>query len=218
MTKIELRGELDSLGAKVAEQNLVAFLEQQNQLASGGPVKTTYGEMGHGSVVYDPIVVTKPYKDGPLTGKGELLPEPNIVIGKHSRVDGFSRLEGGKGLSIGDHVHIASFTSINIGGGTTVIEDGAAVAAHAIILSGGNAPDAVSCSAAAPRDLQVLHERTTILRKNSCVYAGAIVCPGVTIGEGARVAAGAVVTKDVPPNEIWAGNPARFSRMRRDVK
>jgi len=37
----------------------------------------------------------------------------------------------------------------------------------------------------------------------------AIVLPGVTIGEGAVVGAGAVVTKDVEPYEIVAGNPAR---------
>jgi acetyltransferase-like isoleucine patch superfamily enzyme len=40
----------------------------------------------------------------------------------------------------------------------------------------------------------------------------AIILKGVTIGEGAIVAAGAVVTKDVPPNSIVAGNPARVIR------
>lgn len=38
----------------------------------------------------------------------------------------------------------------------------------------------------------------------------AIILKGVTIGEGAVVAAGAVVTKDIPANEIWGGNPAVF--------
>jgi acetyltransferase-like isoleucine patch superfamily enzyme len=41
------------------------------------------------------------------------------------------------------------------------------------------------------------------------VFAGAIICPGVTIGDGAAIGAGAVVTKDVAPWEIWAGMPAR---------
>ncbi|UVO67638.1 LbetaH domain-containing protein [Parabacteroides distasonis] len=36
----------------------------------------------------------------------------------------------------------------------------------------------------------------------------------VTIGEGAIVGAGAIVTKDIPSNEVWAGNPARFIRKR----
>jgi len=43
---------------------------------------------------------------------------------------------------------------------------------------------------------------------------GAIILPGVTIGEGAIIGAGAVVTKNVPPYEIWAGVPARLLRKR----
>lgn len=45
-----------------------------------------------------------------------------------------------------------------------------------------------------------------------CVWIGenSRICKGVTIGEGAVVAANAVVTKDVPPNSIAAGNPARI--------
>jgi acetyltransferase-like isoleucine patch superfamily enzyme len=39
---------------------------------------------------------------------------------------------------------------------------------------------------------------------------GAIICPGVTIGKNAVVAAGAVVTKDVPDNVVVGGNPARI--------
>lgn len=42
-------------------------------------------------------------------------------------------------------------------------------------------------------------------------------CPwGVTIGDGAVIGAGSVVTKDVGPYEIWAGNPARYIRKRFD--
>lgn len=192
------------------------FLEQQQALANGEPVLTKFGEMGDKSVIYDPVIVTKPYKDGPVVSDSPLGAEPNIRIGAHTRIDGFTKIEGGSGVTIGDYVHIASFAHLNVGGGTLIIEDGAAVASHVVIITGGNAPDAVSCSAVAPIDQQVLHRRMVRIGKNACVYAGCVICPGVTIGEGARVAAGSVVTKDVPPFEIWRGNPARFGRMRND--
>lgn len=44
------------------------------------------------------------------------------------------------------------------------------------------------------------------------VGGGAIICPGVTIGDGSTIGAGSVVTKDVPPNVLAAGNPCRVIR------
>lgn len=43
---------------------------------------------------------------------------------------------------------------------------------------------------------------------NSCI------CNSVTIGEGSIVGAGSVVTKDIPPYQVWAGNPARYIKDR----
>lgn len=48
---------------------------------------------------------------------------------------------------------------------------------------------------------------------NVWIGYNAVILPGVSIGEGAVIAAGAVVTKDVPSNEIWGGNPARSIRQ-----
>nr|WP_051668119.1 CatB-related O-acetyltransferase [Deinococcus frigens] len=55
--------------------------------------------------------------------------------------------------------------------------------------------------------------KTTIGRDVWIGY-GVIVMAGVTIGEGAIVAAGSVVTRDVPPYEIWGGNPAKLIKER----
>ncbi|RUL81423.1 sugar O-acetyltransferase [Tautonia sociabilis] len=44
------------------------------------------------------------------------------------------------------------------------------------------------------------------------VGGGAIICPGVTIGDGTTIGAGSVVTRDVPPNVLAAGNPCRVIR------
>lgn len=50
--------------------------------------------------------------------------------------------------------------------------------------------------------------------KGAYIGMGTMVVKPVTIGEGAIVGAGAIVTKDIPSNEVWAGNPARFIRKR----
>ena len=50
------------------------------------------------------------------------------------------------------------------------------------------------------------------IRRGARVGGGAILCPGVEIGEEAFVGAGAVVTKDVPPRKLVVGNPARVLR------
>lgn len=50
------------------------------------------------------------------------------------------------------------------------------------------------------------------IRKGAFVGAHSIILKGVTIGEKSVVGAGSVVTKSIPDNEIWAGNPAKFIR------
>ena len=50
----------------------------------------------------------------------------------------------------------------------------------------------------------------TKICKGATVGAGATLLPGITIGEGAMIGAGSVVTKNIPPFELWFGNPAKF--------
>ena len=52
----------------------------------------------------------------------------------------------------------------------------------------------------------------TIVKKGASIGANATIICGVTIGEGAMIGAGSVVTKDVPSGETWVGNPARRIR------
>ena len=52
----------------------------------------------------------------------------------------------------------------------------------------------------------------TVVKKGASIGANATIICGITIGEGAVIGAGSVVTKDVPAGEIWVGNPAKFLR------
>ncbi len=59
-------------------------------------------------------------------------------------------------------------------------------------------------------DRQLLICKPVRICRNAWIGAGATILPGVTVGENAIVAAGAIVTKDVAPNTIVGGNPAKF--------
>src|SRR6202012_170162 len=54
--------------------------------------------------------------------------------------------------------------------------------------------------------------RPIVIEKNVWIAAGSIIIGGVTVGENSVIAAGSVVTKDVPPNTLAGGNPARVIR------
>lgn len=59
-----------------------------------------------------------------------------------------------------------------------------------------------------------LFRRPITLADGCWVGARSTVCPGVTIGTAAVTAAGSIVTKDIPPYQIWGGNPAIYWRQR----
>ena len=52
----------------------------------------------------------------------------------------------------------------------------------------------------------------TYIKHGASIGAGAVILPGISIGENAMIGAGAVVTKDVPPNAVVYGNPAKIQK------
>lgn len=52
------------------------------------------------------------------------------------------------------------------------------------------------------------------IKENAFIGCNSVICNAVTIGKNAIVGAGSMVTKDIPDNEVWAGNPARFIKKR----
>lgn len=89
--------------------------------------------------------------------------------------------------------------------GGIIIEDNVTFSAGAKILSSSlNVEEGV---------IQRKHVHKPVkLCRNVWIGAGAMVCPGVTVGENTIVAAGAVVTKEMPPNSLVAGVPAKVIR------
>ncbi len=141
---------------------------------------------------------------------------PHVVsLGDFTRIDSFTKIEGGEGVTLGRWVHVASFAHLNAGGGTIIAEDGANFSTHAMVLGGGATPDGLTMSAAAPPYRQDVVRKVTRIGQNASVLAGAIILGGVTLHEGAIAAAGSVVTHDIPAWEIWAGVPARKLRDRK---
>jgi maltose O-acetyltransferase len=53
------------------------------------------------------------------------------------------------------------------------------------------------------------YQKPVAIGADCWIGGGAILCPGVTVGDGSTVGAGAVVTRDVPPRSVAVGNPAR---------
>jgi acetyltransferase-like isoleucine patch superfamily enzyme len=58
--------------------------------------------------------------------------------------------------------------------------------------------------------------RKTLIKKGASIGANATILGGVTLGENSLVGAGSVVTKDIPANEVWVGNPAQFLKNSHD--
>lgn len=142
-----------------------------------------------------------------------LQPE-RIRVGAHSRIDGLVKLQGGQGLTIGQHVHIASFCTVNAGGGTVEFRDHSGCSNGVVICGGMPDLDYAHISAADLPENQHPQRMKTVIGRFVVIFANATICPGVTIGDYAVVGAGAVVTEDVPAGAVAVGNPARVVRLR----
>jgi galactoside O-acetyltransferase len=139
---------------------------------------------------------------------GALLLRPELIsVGEGSRIDDFTRIEGGQGVEIGRYVHISSFCSI-FAGGRALVGDYACMAEGSRILTGSEQLDA-AMSSVAPTEWRRVETGTSILDHLAFLATNAVMMAGTVVGVGSVVGAGAVVTRDVPPWEVWAGVPAR---------
>jgi acetyltransferase-like isoleucine patch superfamily enzyme len=118
-----------------------------------------------------------------------LFGSQQVEIGNGVSISAFFQLHGAGGVRIGDRVMIASHVAI-----TSLTHD------HTAEVMDGTSV-----------------MRPVTIEDGVWVGTHAVILPGVTIGHGAVVGAGAVVTRDVPPNAIVGGVPARIIRPLRFV-
>lgn len=163
------------------------------------PRKTTPEEMQQGmrdvKLVFD-INHTMPYTEEYDQLVKELF---KGKIGEGSRVLPPLNLVCANQVTIGRNVMIMGGGLMMSRGGIT-IDDDVMIAANAQLISNNHDLN----------DHALLICKPVHICRNAWIGAGATILPGVTVGENAVVAAGAVVTKDVAPNTIVGGNPAKF--------
>jgi acetyltransferase-like isoleucine patch superfamily enzyme len=148
---------------------------------------------------------------------------PDVKLGKGVKLSKFINLYG---CEIGDEVKIGAFVEIQkkakIGSNCKVsshsficegvtIEDNVFIG-HGVTFINDTYPRAVS----AEGELQTEKDwkvEPTLVKRGASVGSGATILANVVIGENAIVGAGSVVTRDVPPDAIVAGNPAKLIRF-----
>jgi acetyltransferase-like isoleucine patch superfamily enzyme len=156
--------------------------------------------------------------------RGEFcLIAPDVVLGQGVAVYNFVNLYG---CEIGDHTKIGSFVEIQKGArigrnckvsSHTFICEGVTIEdevfiGHNVNFINDKYPRATSMSGALQTEADWKVE-PTVVRRGASIGTGATILGGLEIGAHSIVGAGAVVTRNVPPHAIVAGNPARIIKQ-----
>ena len=126
-------------------------------------------------------------------------------IGDDTKIGAFVEIQ--KNATVGRRCKISSHTFICEG---VVIEDNVFIG-HGVMFTNDAYPRATTPDG----DLQTEADwsvQPTVIRRGASIGSGATILCNLSVGENAIVGAGSVVTRDVPPNVIVAGNPARILR------
>lgn len=129
-----------------------------------------------------------------------------VSLGDMSYIAGYAYVTGE--ITTGHHCTINPYAVVR---GTVTMGDGVRIGAHASVLGFNHNSDDVT----RPIWQQGVSAKGIVIGDDVWIGSGALVLDGVTIGSHCIIAAGAVVTKDVPEYAIVGGNPARVIRDRR---
>lgn len=145
-----------------------------------------------------------------IRGRHKILWGNDFTTGVGVRIEAYSKkkeiiIRIGNNVQLNDYVHIAGIKDVSIG-------DNVLVASRVFISDHNHGnyspPDTQSNPNEIPKN-RPLFSKPIFIDSNVWIGEGAFILPGVTVGFGAVIAAGAVVTRDVPPQTIVAGNPAK---------
>lgn len=156
------------------------------------------------------VVALLPGSEGPYAAiKRFLLIKSGASVGLHVFIFPAVRILMPKGIKIGENVVISHGTIITTAGSVTI-------GSNVLIGYGARI---LSANHKIPENRGLIwgagHETSPIVIDDDVwIGANAIILPGIRIGKGAVVAAGAIVTKNVEPYSIVAGVPAKIIRMR----
>lgn len=126
-------------------------------------------------------------------------------IGDETKIGAFVEIQ--KNASVGQRCKISSHTFICEG---VTIEDNVFVG-HGVTFINDSYPRATTSGGGLQTEKDWKVEKT-VVKRGASIGSGATILSNLVIGENAIVGAGSVVTRDVPPNTIVAGNPAKVLR------
>lgn len=131
------------------------------------------------------------------------------AVGDNTRIGPFVEIQ--KNALVGKNCKISSHTFICEG---VAIGDNSFIG-HGVVFINDKNPRATTPEGKLEADADWAPRFVkTVLGKSVSIGSNATILGGITIGDNALIGAGSVVTKDVPANEVWAGNPARFLKKK----